>query len=378
MRVFDALVSFIGRTIVAVLSLSAVIALATFLVVGFQKDAACKEVVDNPAPPVASTAVPHLSELAVMPNYMRGEQVSPLTFPEWYIVYNAREYAHFLGQHKAPTDFPFGLATAQYWCSYTYLTKYSEKHYPPDTRGLIVLMTIGASFSAENMIESAYEQSFGRLSGWNGTDTPEDTIQREEAEKYAAFLDTVPWYEYPFFSAVWRVWKTPLVGPHILRKWERKLALTIGYGMKGVYGLVIGKATHAAYAPADLSIMLLVQGPLTSNALSDPDIKIAKDFGDGTLVLEVPRYQKFSRIMQEIAHENISILDIAGGKTIVISASAPNIWYYDLPGILFFTQPLTVDQEHKRIVAAVPVQQLPEVIRKMAAEDVVLEHVYDY
>ena len=107
-------------------------------------------------------------------------------------------------------------------------------------------------------------------------------------------------------------------------------------------------------------------------------IKIAKDFGDGTLVLEVPRYQKFSRIMQELAHENISILDIAGGKTIVISASAPNIWYYDLPGILFFTQPLAVDQEHKRIVAAVPVQQLPEVIRKMAAEDVVLEHVYDY
>ena len=379
MQFLDAVFSFVGRAIIALLSLIALIALATVVVVWFEKESSCKDIALDPQMLVASTSVPHMDELATMPNYVHGEQASSLTFPEWYIVYSAREYGHFLGPQSSPTKFPFGLATAEYWCSYHVFTKYAETHYPPDTGSTVVLMTVGASFSAENMIQSIYEQSFGRVSAWDGTDTPEDKIQREEAQKYAKFLDTKPWYEYPFFTSISRVWReTPLFGPHMLRKWERKSALTAGYGVKGLYGIIIKMVTRTAFAPDDPTIMLLVRGPLTANLISDPNVKVVKDFGDGTLVVEVPRYQQFSQTMLEFAHENISILDIAGGKTIIISALAPTVWDYNLPGAQFFTQPLTVDSDHKRVVAVVPTSQLLDALRKMNVEGVILEHIYDY
>jgi hypothetical protein len=68
-------------------------------------------------------------------------------------------------------------------------------------------------------------------------------------------MHTVPWYEFRFAGRLRSLWSdVPLWGPHVIRKWERRFALTVEYAVKAGYGWVIWKATKAAYGDEDLRI----------------------------------------------------------------------------------------------------------------------------
>src|SRR5437764_514515 len=74
--------------------------------------------------------------------------------------------------------------------------------------------------------------------------TAEDRLGAEVAQDYVDFIRVQPWYEYDFASRMRQVWtRTGLLGPDAIRKWERKYALTTEYGIKGLYGWLIRKAT---------------------------------------------------------------------------------------------------------------------------------------
>src|SRR6201996_3530443 len=66
---------------------------------------------------------PHLSTskqdpaITALPGYVRPEDDTFLTYPEWYIVWSYQEKADFQQNHL-PSGFPFFGAVRQYWSSY--------------------------------------------------------------------------------------------------------------------------------------------------------------------------------------------------------------------------------------------------------------------
>ena len=209
----------------------------------------------------SGTSQPHVPSADVqramdgVVNYTREEASTFLTLPEWYIVYNTEEYARFIGAQN-PSQFPYAGSVRQYWRYYGGVCDATKGIYPFSSGNHMMLGVIGSSFTIEYVLKGLYENTAGRFTEWiSGRDTPEDAFAYKTATEYGAFMHTVPWYEFPFFSRVSRLWReTPMRGPRMLRKWERKLALTAEYGAKGMYGWLIGIGTGAAYDAEDLRV----------------------------------------------------------------------------------------------------------------------------
>lgn len=117
----------------------------------------------------------------------------------------------------------------------------TKREFPFNAGAHVMLAVIGTSFTVENGLKGLYETTIGRLSEWTGTtNTPEDAFAQRVALEYGRFMHTVPWYEFPFAARLKTLWKeTPTRGPHFVRKWERRFALTAEYGAKAAYGWVI-------------------------------------------------------------------------------------------------------------------------------------------
>ena len=95
----------------------------------------------------------------------------------------------------------------------------------------------------------------------------EDEFAHRVAADYGRFLHTIPWYRYPFGARLSELWtEVPLTGPHLLRKWERRLLLTTEYGVKAAYAGVIAWATGTAYEPETLRIGVVAYGDTASVA----------------------------------------------------------------------------------------------------------------
>ncbi len=198
--------------------------------------------------------------LSEFPQAIREESFTFLTLPEWFIVYSADEYGRFIGR-EAPSGFPYLGSIVQYWTSYDAVCEITRPAYPFQTGYHVMLGIIGASFTAENVIKSGYENTVGRLTEWlSGRETPEDQWAAKTAQEYGAFIHTVPWYQFPFGARLASLWsETPMWGPQLVRKWERRAALTAEYAFKAGYGWLLGMASQSAYGAEDLIVYAHVE-----------------------------------------------------------------------------------------------------------------------
>ena len=105
-----------------------------------------------------------------------------------------------------------------------------------------MVFVIGTSFTVENALKGLYENTIGRVTEWtsHGEPTPEDRFGARVAQEYVDFIRVDPWYEFSFFRRFQELWReTQFSGPHLLRKWERKLALSLEYLAKAQYAMLI-------------------------------------------------------------------------------------------------------------------------------------------
>lgn len=116
-------------------------------------------------------------------DYLRPEDQTYLTLPEWYIVYSADEYAAFVTENP-PSQFPYFGAIGQYWRSYYDVCAITREQYPFNSGYHLTLAVIGASFTVENILKGLYENTVGRLTEWlSSTElTEEDAYAREVAQ----------------------------------------------------------------------------------------------------------------------------------------------------------------------------------------------------
>jgi hypothetical protein len=312
----------------------------------------------------------------------RGTEQTLLTFPEWYLVHSPAEYARIV--QRAPShDFPFIDQIGQLWSSYATVTREQMRdNYPLNPGYHVMIWVIASSTTVEYALRSLYENTVGRASWLLGGKklTDEDRFGAQAAQEYVDFIRQEPWYLFDFGARLHHLWSdVPMWGPGLVRKWERRYALTTEYAIKAVYGKLIEKATRAAYTPALMTTDVVVDR--LPDGWSAPDhVSVLARLPDGRALLTLPRYFDFRIAATALAQQGIRLTDIAGNTSVILVT----VWVKDgdtLPansGRILFEQPLTLPANTRRVALLMPVRGLSDFLAAAGKNGLVTEHVYDY
>ncbi|HEX2210392.1 MAG TPA: FAD-binding oxidoreductase [Longimicrobium sp.] len=339
---------------------------------------------DPEGPARMEPGAPEREVLARVRGYERPESQSFLAHPEWFIVYSADEYAAWTSD-KLPHGFPFAKSIGQYWRNWGQVARASRRENPGNGRYSLMLGVIGVSYSVEYAVKGAYENTLGRVSAWTsrGRLTDEDRFAHQVAADYGRFIHSIPWYRYPFGSKLRALWSdVPLWGKDPVRKWERRLSMTVEYGIKGIYAWMLGGATGAAYTPQDLRIGAVVYGDTASLAPGDERVLERRAIGPRHALVTVERYDPFWQLMRDAAArgDTVPLVEIAGNDDIVVTGIAPRDWRYVGPDAEFlYAMPVITDPAHIRPVLKVRTRDLLPFLRRVQADGRMrVDHVYDY
>ncbi|HEU0295511.1 MAG TPA: hypothetical protein VFR47_22420, partial [Anaerolineales bacterium] len=255
-----------------------------------------------------------------IPDYYRPESKTYLTLPEWYIVYSTDEYAAFL-QHNRSGEFPYFNAISQYWQSYVDVCNVIKGRYPFNGDSHFTLGFIGISFTAENMLKGLYEGTIGRFTEWISSDMPteEEIYAAQVAKEYGEFLHMTPWYFFPFKEKLQGLWyETSRSGPDPIRKWERKIVLTMEYGGKMLYGGFTNLGARATYGGADVEKIYAVTTGITDDMLSN-DLEVVEKIDDRKQLIRMTRFEYFSDTVPGLVERGVQFIQIAGNDDILFT-----------------------------------------------------------
>jgi hypothetical protein len=309
----------------------------------------------------------------------RQEINSYLTYPEWSIVHAYEDLAAVM-RASSESDYAYFGAIGRYWSSLCSISRLASSRDRISAEYKVLLYVIGLSFAGEMGVKGFYEKTLGRITAYlRGTQrTPEDEFELAVATDYAAFLRQTPWYEFPFGTRLVRFWaETPMTGGNILRKIERRIALTLEWGTKAIYARLM--ALGAAAAPSPLRIKSVVAGLSPADAAADPRIKVVSAVDGGGTIIETDRYRAFTEVLKGLAARNLTLKEIAGNQSILLTVLAPPGPAALPEGTAFlFEVPTATRPGWRRIALDVRIPALTEVIRRIERAGLVLEHVYDY
>lgn len=305
--------------------------------------------------------------------HQRNEINTYLTYPQWAIVHAYEDFAAVV-RARGETAFRYRASIREFWSNLCTMTRYASARgtISPDVRAMLHI--IGVSFSAAMGVKGIYENTFGRLSEMlrGSQRTPEDEFALATADDYAKFLRQTPWHEYPFAATLARFWReVPWSGGSLARKVERRIGLSLEYGVKAIYAKAIG--AFAGLAPAELRIRSVVRGPEPD----DPRIVLVERRDDGTTIIETPRYRAFTEILIALAAHGHGLVEIAGNDDVFVTALTP-------PGAKApFGEPIIAVPIQSRFGwrregIAMKVGQLAEAFRAFERQGIRIEHVYDY
>ena len=312
-----------------------------------------------------------------MAPYVRTEESTYLTFPEWYLVFNPQEYAAFLAKNK-PSRFPYFRSIGQFWSGYCQVYGATKNHYPFNAGDHLTIGVIGVSFTLEYAVKGIYENTLGRLTEWvSGHQTAEDRYAAKVAKRYGEFIPDWPWYEFDYGKAFVGVWKdTGWFGKSMLRKAERKLALSFENGIKFVYAKLIKWGTRSVYGVADTEVYVLVTAP-SESTLNMEGVRVIKALVDGSFLITLPHYQGFTETAPMVAKAGIDFVSIAGNDEILLSVVGPRGVEVS-EGHLLFKQTILTDKKRERQVLQVPVTELSKMLNNLKQNKLQLEHIFDY
>lgn len=379
MKIFSVIKKFFHLKIVKILGSLILLTLGTFIVSALIFNYACSsaqpnfKTINDEIPVLFKTAENNIKD------YSRTEESTYLTFPEWYLVFNPQEYGKFITEEK-PSGFPYAASIGQFWSGYCEVYGITKRNYPFNGYDHLMEVVIGTSFTAEYAVKGVWENIIGRITEWSsgGMQTEEDVYAARVAVEYGDFIPTRPWYEFPYAEKLTGLWKdTSFFGQNFIRKIERKVFLTLEYGVKTGYAYLIKQGTHAVYGIADTEIYISVKNaPLSIFDIAG--VHNITDLGEGSYIITVPHYQRFTDTIPLLARQGLEFVDFAGNNEILLTAIAPHDWKYGLKnGTLLFTMDMMTNSD-KRIAVQAPSKFLAEILTTFEAQGVKLEHLYDY
>jgi hypothetical protein len=308
----------------------------------------------------------------------RSSEFTYLTIPEWYLVWSPEEYADFVADHH-PSDFPFLGHLQQFWQGYGAVYDATRK-YPFNTDYHMMIMVIGVSTTIEYGLKWTYEKMVGRVSeamNHHGM-TAEDRVAAQTARAYVDFILVEPWYKFDFMKPLQEVWSTDLWGPDPIRKWERKYLLTSEYLVKGAYGWLIKKGSESVYDEEKPVTAVVLDRLPPGLGKKLPEVKVLKEYGDGSVLALVPRYQAFTTHARILSLAGVNFREIAGNVDGILVGAVVPLDYDDFGLEIFLAEPILTRSGWRRIVVSVPVPRLAEFLRRRDRDPLRLEHIYDY
>ena len=310
--------------------------------------------------------------------YQRPEESTFLTYPEWAIVYAAREYAGFV-ERGNPGDFPYWAYVGRFWQDYATVIRASDE-YPFNFANHQMLAVIGTSHTIEHILQWAYENTVGRITYMTGGPSdPADRYLARTAGEYAAFLDQVPWYEFPYAEK--RAGLMVLAagpGDDPVRMAERKFAFGFAYSVKQAYADLIKAGLSATSDPALLDIHVWAKGPVAEAIAGEPDTRLEKDLGDDGAVFVTRRYQVFTDMIPRLVGKGVRFVEIGGNDEILVTVLSGEALATPEGASQLFAYQLPAEPSARRTGLVVAVRKLDTVLPALAASGARLEHVYDY
>jgi len=331
----------------------------------------------------APVAQPEQSKAMVagIKDYSRPEDDTYLSYPEWYIVWSYQEKADFQA-HQLPSGFPYFGAVREYWKSYCCISRLTRGKYEFNAGEQVMLVVIGTSFSAEYILKGVYENTVGRLSEWTSGHqfTSEDQYAYQVAREYADFVQVRPFYEFHFARLVKGLWaENSRSGPHQIRKWERRIFLTLDYATEAFYCWFIEQGTHATYGREPDRTDAWVENLDETSLPQIPHLKVVKRVDRQASIVEIPRYQEFTNVALVLAQHGVRFVEIAGNSQIALSTLAPQAWHYDgAAARQIFSIPILTRPGWQRVVLTCAVPALDQCLSSLHSDGVTVEHVYDY
>jgi hypothetical protein len=334
----------------------------------------------RPFAPQTLPSADTLRATAGIANYERPGAATFLALPAWDIVYSAEEYAAFVFR-EPPSRFPWFGAIAQFWRTYAASCRATRHASPFDPGAHLRLGGTGVSFSVQHAVAGAYETTLGRAAEWlGGHDSEEDAWARRTAQEYGRFLHLAPWYEFSFARTLRALWRhTPWAGPHPARKWERRIALSAGYGATAVVARVINRVFGTARVGEDVEIRAWLDD-VPDDAFADLRVKRLRTLGPRSCIVGLPRGGAFTAVALELLRHGARFRDIAGNDVIALTAVGSRAARGSVtsPASVVFEEPVLTNPGVVRLAVRVPVGALNEMIAALAARGATLERLYDF
>ena len=315
------------------------------------------------------------SKLDKIKQYYRGEEQTFLTIPEWYLVFNPKEYADFLESGSNPSDFPFLTSLDEYWRLYDIVTYLTKNAYQKNDEYMTMLQVIGVSTSIEYLIKSLYENTIGRFTAFTMNDkgTEEDKIIKQAHRAYSDLIYHKAWYEFDFAFWLGQIWSKPdFFGSNMIRKFERKIFFSLEFLVKTLYAKLIEFGAKTAYEESDNFIYAIT----TDSEEFPNEVKVIAQDNDLALIA-IPRWGPFSILVPKMIDKGIRFQEISGNDEIVITGLFKNKLSDELTTIKLFSSRVVSDEKLKRYAFLVPITKLHEYI-KFIKESGELEHIFDY
>ncbi|MET0759458.1 MAG: FAD-dependent oxidoreductase [Flavobacterium sp.] len=311
--------------------------------------------------------------------YYRSEEQTILTIPEWYLVFNPKEYSDYLESGKNPSDFPYYKSIDEYWRLYDRSLKLVSKAYPENEEYKTMLQVIGISLTMEYGLKMVYENTIGRLFSC----LTEEEISKEEKtiieaqRAYSNFIYQTAWYEFKFLPWIKKVWNaSDSANCSVIRKWERTLFFTFEFSFKAFYAQLIQWAANSSYEAPISNIYLVVSN--NDSLLENDNFKIIKKEGD-KMIISITRWGVFTEVLKKLSNQNITIHEISGNDEIAISVimnQSQRVTYKNVKKL--YESRIVSNNKLKRNIYLLPVNKILPFIRHAKNKNVTIEHVYDY
>lgn len=309
--------------------------------------------------------------------YYKDEAQSFLTVPEWYLVFNPKEYADFLETNNNPSDFPYYKSIDEYWKLYDRSIKLVSQAYPHNDEYVTMLNVIGVSITMEYSVKMLYENSIGRVFSWfsNGTLSDEEKVIIDAQRAYSNMIYNKAWYEFEFTPWVKKVWAVSNTAEsNWFRKTERTLFFTAEFTFKAAYASMIEWAAKASYEEPVTDIYLLLT---SADTLQTSGLNIIHEQAEKKII-KIPRWGEFTKTIIKFSDGDINIIEIAGNDEIVVSTiTSKNTLPFPKTELLY-TSEIVTTPDLERHVYRVPVSQLLPFVRAAKDTNVKIEHVFDY
>ncbi len=310
--------------------------------------------------------------------YYRDEAQTFLTVPEWYLVFNPKEYADYLETGNNPSDFPFRSSIDEYWKLYDRSMKLVSAAYEENEEYNTMLNVIGVSVTMEYTAKMLYENSIGKVFSWfsNGTPSDEEKIIFRAHRAYSDFIYDTAWYEFEFMPWVKKVWsQSNSADSNWLRKMERKLFFTLEFTFKAAYAKLIEWGAKASYEEPVTEIYLMAT---TTDSLKSIDhLKIIHE-ADSNKIISITRWGAFTKTVMDLSTKNIDLSEIGGNDEIVVSILTKKDETQVDDSNLLYKSRIVTESDKERRVYLLPVAKLLDFIKTAKEKNIEVEHVFDY